>query len=334
MQRVIAAGVLAALIFGGWQFLQKYQFKGLENLRVEPRGGAPTAGDAATFPVAEYGGTIKIASFNIQVFGRSKIAQPSVMQVLCDVARRFDVIAIQEVRAREDDILPRFVAQLNQGISKTATARERKYDFIIGPRLGRTTSKEQYAFVYDTATIETDRTAIYTVEDRNDLLHREPLVACFRARGPPPNEAFTFTLVNVHTDPDEVPQEVDALADVVRAVRGDGRGEDDILLLGDLNADEQRFGALARLPNVTWVISGVPTNTRGNKCYDNILFNRVATSEFTGVSGVVDLMREYQLTLDSALEVSDHLPIWAEFSTIEGGQPGRIATQPGKTLVK
>ena len=210
----------------------------------------------------------------------------------------------------------------------------RKYDFIIGPRLGRTTSKEQYAFVYDTATIETDRTAIYTVQDRNDLLHREPLVACFRARGPPPNEAFTFTLVNVHTDPDEVPQEVDALADVVRAVRSDGRGEDDILLLGDLNADEQRFGALARLPNVTWVISGVPTNTRGNKCYDNILFNRVATSEFTGVSGVVDLMREFQLTLDSALEVSDHLPIWAEFSTSEGGQPGRVAAQPGKGLVK
>src|SRR5687768_4817110 len=118
MQRVIAAAVLASLIFGGWQFLQKYQFKGLENVRVEPRGGGQDAGDSASFPVAEYGGTIKIASFNIQVFGRSKIAQPAVMQVLCDVARRFDVIAIQEVRAREDDILPRFVAQLNQGNSK------------------------------------------------------------------------------------------------------------------------------------------------------------------------------------------------------------------------
>jgi len=343
MQRVIAAAVLAALIFGGWQFLQKYQFKGLENVRVEPRAGGKAA-DSASHPVADYGATIKIASFNIQVFGHSKLARPAVMQVLCDVARRFDVIAIQEIRAREDDILPRFVAQLNAaGASKTSASRtsgsndgsnDRNYDFIIGPRLGRTTSKEQYAFVYDTMTIEADRSALYTVEDRSDLLHREPLVACFRARGPPPNEAFTFTLVNVHTDPDEVPQEVEALADVFRAVRNDGRGEDDILLLGDLNADEHRFGVLARLPNVTWVISGVPTNTRGTKTYDNILFNRVATSEFTGTSGVVDLMREYQLTLDAALEVSDHLPIWAEFSTFEGGQAGRVATRRGNELVK
>jgi endonuclease/exonuclease/phosphatase family metal-dependent hydrolase len=301
--------------------VQKYQFKGLEDVRIEPRaGGGAARNDAeATYPVSDSGGTIKIASFNIQVFGRSKLEKPAVMQVLCDVARRFDVIAIQEVRAREDDIVPRFVQQLNAG--------GRRYDFLIGPRLGRTTSKEQYAFVYDTATIEADRSALYTVEDRADLLHREPLVASFRVRGPAPQEAFTFTLVNVHTDPDEVPRELGALAGAFRAVRNDGRGEDDIILLGDLNADERRLGALAQLPNITWVVSGTPTNTRGSQTYDNILFNRVATSEFTGLSGVIDLMREYQLTLDAALEVSDHLPIWAEFSAVEGGQPGRIATR-------
>jgi endonuclease/exonuclease/phosphatase family metal-dependent hydrolase len=248
------------------------------------------------------------------------------MEVLCDVARRFDVVAIQEVRAREDDILPRFVRQINAG--------GRKYDFLIGPRLGRTQSKEQYAFVYDTATIETDRTALYTVMDPRDLLHREPLVGSFRVRGPPPGEAFTFTLVNLHTDPDEVSQEVDALAQVERAVRADGRGEDDVILLGDFNADERGFGALGLTPNITWVISGVPTNTLGNHTYDNILFHRIATGEFTGMSGVVDLMRDYRLTLDQAREVSDHLPIWAEFSALEGGQPGRIATRPREAAAR
>jgi deoxyribonuclease-1-like protein len=328
MPRVVAAAVLAALIIGGWQFLQKYQFKGLENVRVEPRGGAGagTNSGQATYPVSDAGGTIKIASFNIQVFGRSKLAKAAVMQVLCDVARRFDVIAIQEIRAREDDIVPRFVQQLN--------AAGRRYDFLIGPRLGRTSSKEQYAFVYDTATIEADRAALYTVEDRADLLHREPLVGSFRVRGPAPQDAFTFTLVNAHTDPDEVTREVAALAGVFRAVRNDGRGEDDIILLGDLNADEQNLGTLTTLPNITWIVSGIPTNTRGSHTYDNILFNRVATSEFTGLSGVIDLMREYQLTLDAALEVSDHLPIWAEFSALEGGQPGRIATRKDSSQVK
>jgi deoxyribonuclease-1-like protein len=328
MQRVLAAAVMAAIVFGGWQFFQKYQFKGLDSVRIEPRAGAGYAGSGGETgsAAANYGGTIKIASFNIQVLGRSKIAQRSVMDVLCDVVRRFDVVAIQEVRANTDDILPRFIEKIN--------ASGRRYDYLIGPRLGRTSSKEQYAFVFDTATIEVDRAAMYTVEDRADLLHREPLVASFRVRGPPPNEAFTFTLLNVHTDPDEVNQEVAALAQAYTAVRNDGRGEDDVILVGDLNADEHEFGPLAQLPNITWAISGVPTNTRGNKTYDNILFHRAATSEFTGLTGVVDLMRDYQLPLDAALEVSDHLPIWAQFSVLEGGQVGRVAERSDERTVK
>lgn len=326
MKRAVVAALLAALVVGGWQFLQKYQFKGLDGVRIERRGAAGSPSGSATQPVSDFGGSIKIASFNIQVLGHSKLAQPSVMEVLCDIVRRFDVVAIQEVRAREDDILPRFVRQINAG--------GRKYDFLIGPRLGRSQSKEQYAFVYDTATIETDRTALYTVADPGDLLHREPLVGSFRVRGPPPGEAFTFSLINIHTDPDEARQEVDALAQVERAVRADGRGEDDVILLGDLNADERNFGSLGLLPNITWVISGMPTNTRGNHTYDNILFHRAATSEFTGMSGVVDLMRDYGLTLDAALEVSDHLPIWAEFSALEGGQPGRVAARPREAAAR
>jgi endonuclease/exonuclease/phosphatase family metal-dependent hydrolase len=325
MQRIVSAALLAALVFGGWHFFQKYQFKGLDNVRLEPRGGAagsPAAGTAA----AGGGSTIKIASFNIQILGRSKIAQKRVMEVLCDVVRRFDVVAIQEVRANTDDILPRFIEKINSG--------GRRYDYLIGPRLGRTSSKEQYAFVFDAATIETDRTALYTVDDRADLLHREPLVASFRVRGPPASEAFTFTLINVHTDPDEVSQEVAALAQAYQAVRNDGRGEDDVILVGDLNADETKFGPLGQVQNIAWAISGVPTNTIGTQTYDNILFHRTATSEFTGLCGVVDLMRDYQLTLDAAKEVSDHLPIWAEFSVFEGGQLGRVAGREDPNSVR
>jgi endonuclease/exonuclease/phosphatase family metal-dependent hydrolase len=325
MQRVLAAAVLAAMVFGGWKFFQKYEFQGLDNVRLEPRGGS-AGGPAPGAGVAGDGSAIKIASFNIQILGPSKVAQRKVMDVLCDIVRRFDIVAIQEVRSNTDDILPRFIEKINAG--------GRRYDYLIGPRLGRSSSKEQYAFIFDKDTIETDRTALYTVEDRADLLHREPLVASFRVRGPPPSEAFTFTLINAHTDPDEVSQEVAALAQAYHAVRNDGRGEDDIILLGDLNADERKFGPLGQVPNIAWVISGVPTNTRGDKTYDNILFHRTATSEFTGLCGVVNLMRDYQLTLDAALEVSDHQPVWAEFSAYEGGQFGRVAERAGEKAVR
>jgi deoxyribonuclease-1-like protein len=73
------------------------------------------------------------------------------------------------------------------------------------------------------------------------------------------------------------------------------------------------------------VISGVPTNTRGSKTYDNIIFDRAATVEYTGHAGVFDIMRQYNMTLNQSLEVSDHFPVWAEFSAYEGGAPGRIA---------
>ena len=69
----------------------------------------------------------------------------------------------------------------------------------------------------------------------------------------------------------------------------------------------------------------MPTNTRGNAQYDNLLFHSQATTEFTGRGGVYDFMRVVNLTLDQALKVSDHLPVWAEFSVYEGGAPGRVS---------
>ncbi len=219
--------------------------------------------------------------------------------------------------------MPRFLQLIN--------AEGGSYDFVIGPRLGRTSSKEQYAFIYNRASIELVPGSVYTVDDPDDRLHREPMVAGFTVRGPPPAQAFTFTLIDIHTDPDEVASEMNALDDVFRAVRDDGRHEDDIILLGDLNTDDGHLGELGQMPYLIAAISKTPSNTRGNKLYDNIIFDRRATTEYTGRAGVLNLMREYQLSLQDALEVSDHFPVWAEFSVYEGGQRGgAVASAPGE----
>jgi len=322
MKKLIKLLLLVLAAGGGGYYLQENGVPGLDSLPSLPTSGTAGTTVASSDPVAPFraGSTIRIATFNIQVFGESKMAKPHVTQLLADVTRRFDVMAIQEIRAVSQEILPRFVAEVN--------ATGRQYDYVLGPRLGRTSSKEQYAFIYDTATIELDRSSIYTVDDPDDLLHREPLVAGFRARSAPEREAFTFTLVNIHTDPDEVKEELNALDDVYRAVRADGRGEDDVILLGDLNADDRRLGELGEVSGIMPAIRGVPTNTRGTQMYDNILFTQPATAEFTGGAGVVDLMEMFQLTEQQALEVSDHLPVWGEFSIYEGGGGGRLATRP------
>lgn len=322
MPRLSLTIVAVLLAVGGYVFNQHFELDGVSGIQVKPRSDKSATAVSDVVP-ARATDTIRICTFNIQVFGQSKLEKPEAMNVLVEVARQFDVIAIQEIRSEAQDVMPRFVQMIN--------ATGRRYDYVIGPRLGRTVSKEQYAYLFDTETIQTDRSALYTLADPDDLLHREPLVGWFRTRGPPADQAFTFSLVNIHTDPDEVDLELNVLDDAYRAIMNDDRREDDVILLGDFNAAPDNFGQLGEVSGIMAVIADQTTNTRGTKLYDNILFRPQATSEFTGRAGVMDLMREFNLTMEQALQVSDHFPVWAEFSVYEGGRMGDIAERPGTT---
>jgi len=287
-----------------------------------PGAQVPTyPGATSAARVAKSAQTIRIASYNIEVFGTTKMGKPWVVETLAQVVRHFDIVAIQEIRTQDDQLMPTFLAVVNADGSR--------YDYVIGPRVGRTISTEQYAFVYDTQRIEVDRSSVASMSDPADMLHREPLVARFRTRSSGAGLPFPFWLVNIHTDPDEVASEVDVLAGVFQVMQAARADEDDVILLGDLNANEHQLGLLGQLPGITWVVSGITTNTRKTKTYDNILFNRFATSEFTGRWGVVDVQSVFRLTMDQALEVSDHFPVWAEFHVYESAPMQHTAQLPG-----
>ena len=314
--------IVIALVCGviGFFVFQRYELRSIDGgiQIVEREQGQGVFGvSAPRKPAVRAGESIRVASFNIQVLGDSKIEKTHVMDLLARIIRQFDVVAIQEIRSRNQDVLPRFVDIIN--------ATGRSYDYVISERLGRTDQKEQYAFIFDTASIEIDRHQLYVINDPDDVLHREPFVGWFRARGPEVEQAFTFTLVNIHVDPDETDVELDALDDVYHVVLRDGRNEDDVIILGDFNVSDSELGELGTVPGLTAVIQSMPTNTRKTAQYDNIVFVDAATTEFTGRGGIFDFLREYNLSMQHALEVSDHLPVWAEFSVYEGGKPGQIA---------
>jgi deoxyribonuclease-1-like protein len=342
---------LVALLAGGGFFVSNWKVTTDQpgGLQIQPRetagvnggwslpfdlgkqGGWQGASDFAVSAPGDHtlgGDIIRVASFNIQVFGEQKVSNADVARVLADVVRHFDIVAVQEIRDEQQSLLPRFLQAVN--------APGLRYDYVIGPRLGRTTSKEQYAYIYNSDTIEVDRRALYTVSDPDDLLHREPLVASFRCRRAEPNLAFTFTLVNIHTDPtpQTLKEELTLLDDLFQSVRSHPRGEDDVILLGDFNANHQQMGDLSRMPGLAFAVTGsganklLATNITGKAQYDNLVFDRAATQEFLGRSGVFDFLREYNLSQSQAKLISDHLPVWAEFSIYEGGIPGRVATRP------
>ena len=239
--------------------------------------------------------TIRIASFNIQVFGQSKAGKPEVMDILAEIIRRYDIVAIQEIRNKPGTAI---IALLNE-VNKNGSS----YQVITGPRVGRSTSKEQYAYMYDTETIE-QVSDPYTFDDDNDgnnsndvddsvhpndLYEREPYVAHFRVA----DGNFDFVLVNIHAKPAKAGEEIGFLPDVITdAVTN--LNELDVICLRDFNADGRYYDEsdyLQFFPDgqYTWLISNSVDTTvaDSDNTYDRMVITRGLVEDHTGSTGVL-----------------------------------------------
>jgi len=252
--------------------------------------------------------TLRIGAFNIQVFGKSKAGKPEVMDVLADIICTFDIVGIQEIRDKEQTALPKLVNLIN---SKGA-----HYDYVVGPRLGRSSSKEQYAFIFNNETVNLNGTPeTYPEPNGTDPFHREPYVAYFRAV----NGSFDVVLIVCHLDPDEATAEINALDAVVNYTREKYPTEEDIIIMGDLNADCTYFDEDSDCSicgsEFFWCINNsIDTTTSTTDCtYDRLVITTGAISDYTGNSGVFRYDLAYNLTEDETKAVSDHYPIYAEF---------------------
>jgi deoxyribonuclease-1-like protein len=278
-------------------------------------GGLVESSDAAdrNFP------KVRVASWNLESFGSEKLSNPLIVDVLISVISQFDVIALQGIQSQRDDVLPGLIDALNR--------RGAAFDYLVGPRVGKGQLLQQYAFVFNTKSIETDRYQLYTVEDPEDLMVYEPLVAWFRCKAVGSKEAFTFSLVNIRIHPGTASSEQSLLPNLIHSVVNDGRREDDIIAVGDFAGDPSRFQSL-HTDAVRFAGAGAATEVSGKSTRSGVFFSSQATCEFTGRTGVIDFLRKFNLSLEKALEVSPQLPVWAEFYATEGSQPGRLAPGP------
>jgi len=254
--------------------------------------------------------TIRVGAFNIQVFGVTKASKPEVMEILAQIIRSYDVVAIQEIRDSSQTSLPQLVEAVN--------SEGANYEYVVSERLGRTTSKEQYAYVYDSTRLRlAGEPHTYPEPEGTDPFHRQPYIAGFEL----PGENFSFVLLTVHTDPDEAEEEINYLDEAVEYARTVYPEEDDFILMGDLNADgsyydEDAAGDLSGA-DYHWLIdNSVDTTTKATDyTYDRIIVSEGAESLFTGDSGVFRYDLAYNLTYDETTAVSDHYPVYAEFLT-------------------
>ncbi|MEM7784651.1 MAG: hypothetical protein AAF623_14980 [Planctomycetota bacterium] len=229
---------------------------------------------------------IRIASFNVQPNAISQ--SPFSQNLTAEICRGFDAIALQNISTSDSAWLPNLVARMNeletmgaQRPGQKATKNIPNYRFVSDQAYNN--SKDTIAaIIYNQTTLEMDESRWYTVADPEGILNRSPIVGWFRTRGPDSSRAFTFSLVNLSLHPSRPEQELAHLGDLFRAIRNDGRGEDDVLIVGDFNTGDRGLKTVSQRHGLTWVVSNRSTTTRNQAQSDNLVFSLIASEVFTG----------------------------------------------------
>ena len=255
--------------------------------------------------------TAKIAAFNIQIFGKTKSDKTDVMTVLTKIVREFDIVLIQEIRDASEQTIPNFIEKINQIEGAT-------YSFIQSPRLGRTTSKEAYAYLYNSETVQFIQGSDYVYNDTNDVFEREPYIASFKIGN------FDFVLAGIHTKPEDAYNEIGNLTSIVWSIQTAKPNEKDIIIMGDFNADGSYFNEddtsnLFKASEYNWIITNdIDTTVKTDYTYDRIVvLDTTLNHEYdAGTAQAFYFDQAYGLTNQTFVEkISDHYPIFAQYKT-------------------
>jgi deoxyribonuclease-1 len=252
---------------------------------------------------------IKVAAFNVRIFGKTKMSKDEIPEIIAEIIARYDVILIQEIRDSSQTAIYELLDLVNQTADET-------YELVLSNRLGRTSSKEQYAYFYRTDTLTLLSNYHYDdgEEPDSDSFQREPFIVRFRAE----TGSLDFTLIGIHTSPDDAEEEIDSLVDVYDDMLGRWN-EADAMIIGDFNADctyvsetDQNSIRLWTDDRFTWwVDDNIDTTTTSTDCaYDRIVTSAGLTGYVVDNSaGVLHFDQIYELSDSQTQDVSDHYPV-------------------------
>lgn len=267
--------------------------------------------DEGTFriPKREVDENLLLGTWNIQQFSEKKSWRA--IKYIADIIERFDIVAIQELKS---DL---------RGLSKLLHVLPGEYRLLVSDVTG---NSERFAFIYDERTVKaTGLVAEITLDIDTQKhvgfqLHRIPYCASFRAG------RFDFTVVSVHifqSDAAFREREIQVLAqELVKLSKKQHTKvvDRDFFVVGDFNIDEEGdkfFKALTKegfqLPPP---LDNIKTNFSRTKTFDKISWVNRPDFKFNGRANVVPFPRVVFQDKDpkgGKGEISDHLPLWAEF---------------------
>lgn len=275
-------------------------------------------------PQREVDQNVIIATWNIAQFSGKK--KKRAIQYIADICERFDIVAIQEVKtnlrglARLQDLLPG------------------NYKILVSDPTG---NSERMAFLYDKRTVMSTGLVCEiafsgTIQAPTVFqFNRSPYCASFRAG------RFDFTIVSVHITEGSKhgdvgknlrEKEIQKLVDFIKNRAGQDKGkvfDPDFFVVGDFNIQKEGdrfFKALTSGPKPRFEMpedmDDLGTNYSQSKTYDKIAWLPSDDFEFAGEFGIVPfgkvVFKEQGQPKNAARkEISDHLPLWAEFRVTE-----------------
>lgn len=246
----------------------------------------------------------KLLSWNLENFGKSK--SESELNFIANTILNYDIVALQEVVAGYGG------AQAVAKLAMLLNEKGAKWDYAISNPTSSTSSHkvERYAFLWKTSKIKLKGNT--WLEKQYHLeIDREPYFATFEIN------KKTITLVNFHAITKSKQPETEIK--YFKFLPGEYPNLN-LLFLGDFNCPQSHtvFNPLKKM-GYTPILQNQKTTLK-QQCKNDIclasefdnMFYKTSTIEFMN-SGIVPFHKNFN-SLKEARRISDHIPIWFEFS--------------------
>lgn len=245
----------------------------------------------------------KLLSWNLENFGKSK--SNTEITFIANTIKNHDIIAIQEVVAGDGGA--QTVAKLADELNRKGA----KWDYTISdPTSSSAYKTERYAFIWKTSKVKKIGKA--WLENKFHLeIDREPYFCTFQYGNK------QFTVVNFHAITKKMQPETEIkyfkfLPEAYPSLN--------LIFVGDFNCPQSHtvFNPLKKMgyrPTLTNQKTSLKQSCENDIClaseFDNMFYD---SSKITAIdSGVIYFYKNFN-TLKEARMISDHIPIWFEFS--------------------
>ena len=244
----------------------------------------------------------KLLSWNLENLGKSKSNQE--ISFIANTVKEYDIIAIQEVVAGDGGA--QAVARLADELNRKGA----KWDYTISdPTSSSAYKTERYAFIWKTARVKKIGKAWLEIKYHLEI-DREPYFCTFQY------ENKQFTVVNFHAITKKMQPETEIKYFKFLPVEYPTLN---LIFAGDFNCPQSHtvffpLKKMGYLPILVNQKTSLKKECDNGNClsseFDNIFYN----SKIKKLnSGVLPFYKNFN-SLREARKISDHIPIWFEFS--------------------